>query len=72
MVSQPVDSKGDSEVTFELINLASSCLLSLVIALGETDKLLAAISALLLVHQDVSNSFIKVNTYMTLVFINEC
>ena len=58
MVSEPVE--GNTKVTSELVSLASSCLLSLVVALGETDKLLAAISALLLVQDHISSSSIKV------------
>ena len=54
----------DSKVAKELSSMASSCLLSLVIALGETDKLLCAISALLVVPPEVSQGMVKVCVYM--------
>ena len=59
MVSQPVTT-ADLKLSAELISLASSCLLSLVVALGETDKLLSAIAALLITPSDMSGSSLKV------------
>ena len=58
----------DSKVTMELSSMASSCLLSLVIALGETDKLLCAISALLVVPPEVSQGMVKVCVYTCVLY----
>ena len=72
MVSEPL-SDADSKVSSQLISLASSCMLSLVIALGETDKLLAAISALITGPPEVANSSLQVHQWThsnTLTFIN--
>ena len=58
MVSEPLPA--DNPVSKPLVSIASSCLLSLVIGLGRDDKMLAAISALMITSQDVAQDTIKV------------
>ena len=51
----------NSKVAKDLSCMASSCLLSLVIALGETSKMLAAVASLLIAPSGVSDGIVKVS-----------
>ena len=51
----------NSTVAKDLSCMASSCLLSLVIALGETSKMLAAVASLLIAPSGISDGIVKVS-----------
>ena len=46
---------------YQLSSVASACLLSLVIALGDTGKMLSAIAALLTAHTDPNQGSVQVS-----------
>jgi len=59
MVMEP--SAGDgSPLSAELSSVASACLLSLVVALGDTGKMLAAVAAMLTTPPELSECTVQV------------
>lgn len=58
MVTEPVSP--DNPVAMELSSVASACLLSLVVALGDTGKMLSAVAAMLTVPSLISETEVKV------------
>lgn len=58
MVTEPVSP--DNHVAMELSSVASACLLSLVVALGDTGKMLSAVAAMLTVPSLLSETDVKV------------
>lgn len=58
MVSEPVSP--DSPVSGKLSSVASACLLSLVVALGDTGKILSALAAILTAPASLSETTVKV------------
>ena len=59
MVSCPVTASSET-VSQSLSSVAASCLLSLVISLGDTDKILSAITALLITAPEQIHIPVKV------------
>lgn len=58
MVTEP--SSSDSQVALELSSVASACLLSLVVALGDTGKMLSAAAAMLTAPTSTNEGNVKV------------
>ena len=58
MVTEPVSP--DNPIAMELSSVASACLLSLVVALGDTGKMLSAVAAMLTVPSLLSETEVKV------------
>ena len=60
MVMESVSPKDG--VAMQLSSIASACLLSLVVALGDTGKMLSALAAMLIAPSCLSESTLKVRT----------
>ena len=58
MVTEP--SSSDSQLALDLSSVASACLLSLVVALGDTGKMLSAVSAMLTSPTSLSEGNVQV------------
>ena len=50
----------DSSVVLELSSVASACLLSLVVSLGDTGKMLSAVAAMLTAPTQLSEAIVQV------------
>ena len=58
MVAEPVIP--DNPVSMQLSSVSSACLLSLVVALGDTGKMLSALAAMLTSSAGLSETVVKV------------
>ncbi len=58
MVAEPVSP--DNPVSMQLSSVTSACLLSLVVALGDTGKMLSALAAMLTIPTGMSEIIVKV------------
>ena len=61
MVTEPFSP--EDSVAMELSSVASACLLSLVVALGDTGKMLAALAAMLTAPPSLSETKVKVRKF---------
>lgn len=59
MVTEPVSS--EDPIGMQLSSIASACLLSLVVALGDTGKMLSALAAMLTAPSPLSEAEVKVS-----------
>lgn len=60
MVTEPTSSPPGDELARELSAVASACLFSLVLALGETGKMLSAIAAMITAPPPLSDLMVQV------------
>ena len=73
MVSEPVPS--DNQLAVDLSSVASACLLSLVVALGDTGKMLSAVAAMLTAPAEYSLGTVQVCVYVGVhvyMYVSHC